>query len=232
MVCSDSLSALQLVKSPTGTCSELVTCIRRLLLDLNRDRIVRLQWVQAHVGIWGNERADAVAKLGHGLDRSARVAVPCTDMLSLLRCKLNLHWELWWLSELAVTGKGGYLASLRTDLSCVPWIGCRSRRVTVVLSRFRLGHVGVGSYLHRFGMADTPACSSCGVDETIEHFFLTCVRYHRERQVLEDTLQVLGVFPITVRVLLGGGNYPNRLQYAIVRATVAFLTQTDRLSTL
>lgn len=119
-------------------------------------------------------------------------------MLGRLSVQLRQHWELKWLTDLAVTGKGSHLASLRSDLSPVPWIACRSRRVTVVLSRLRLGHAGVGSYLYRFGMADTPSCVSCGVDETIEHYFLTCTRYRRERQVLVNALRVLRVTTVTV----------------------------------
>jgi len=232
VVCSDSLSALLLLQSPTGTCSDLVLAIRHLLYGLNFNRSVCLQWVKAHAGIWGNERADIVARLGHGLDRSARMLLPCSDILLSLGRGLLRYWETQWLSDLVGTGTGSHLASLRSNLSPVPWITCRSRRVSVVLSRFRLGHVGVGSYLFRFGMADTPTCVSCGVSETIEHFLLDCARYHPARQTLLATLHVLGVSPVTVRVLLGGGDYPVRLQHQIIRVTVAYLTQTGRLASL
>lgn len=67
-VCSYSLRALQVIISPTGTCSDLVIHAQRILMDLNRERVGRLQWNLAHAEIWRNERADAVVKLGHGLD--------------------------------------------------------------------------------------------------------------------------------------------------------------------
>ncbi|XP_018010512.1 putative neutral sphingomyelinase [Hyalella azteca] len=44
-----------------------------------------LTWVKAHIGIMGNERADAVAKLGHHLDHSALFPLPCSDALAGLR---------------------------------------------------------------------------------------------------------------------------------------------------
>jgi len=232
VVCSDSLSALQLIQSPTGTCHDLVTPIRSLLFLLNLDRTVRLQWVKAHSGIRGNERADAVARSGHELDRSARIHLPCSDIVALLGRHLFRYWERQWRSDVAFSGKGTHLASLRTDLRPVPWVASRSRRESVVLCRLRLGHVGLAAYLHRFSMVDSPKCSFCGVDETLEHYLLVCSRYRRERRMLVAALQVLDVSPVSVKVLLGGGNFRNGLQYAILNQTAAYLKRTGRLSSL
>jgi ribonuclease HI len=63
VICSDSLVAMQLLLSPTNTCSDLVYGIHELLIQLNDSKIMHLQWVKAHIGIIGSERADAVAKL-------------------------------------------------------------------------------------------------------------------------------------------------------------------------
>ena len=229
VLCSDSFVALQLIRSPTGTCSSLVSSIRQLLLRLNSDRRVYLQWVKAHAGIAGNERADAVAKLGHSLDRSALFSLPCSDALVLLRSLVGRFWELHWLSSLVESGKGSHLASVRDRLSPVPWVGGHSRRVAVVLTRLRLGHVGVNSYLFRFGMADSPLCLPCGVEDTIEHFLLVCGRYRQERQVLLTAIRALGVSAASVWVLLGGGTYPGRVQTLIMKLTAGFLTATGRL---
>ena len=232
VICSDSLVALELILSPTGVCHDLVVRIRSLILELNQRRSVSLQWVKAHVGITGNEVADMVAKNGHTLDRSVLLRVPCSDVLALLRSSFRSYWELRWIGSLEETGRGSALASVRTGLSPVPWVSSHSRRVSVVLARFRMGHVGVRFYLHRFGMADSPACLTCGVDDTIEHFLLSCARYRRERLALVAALRPLGVSDMTVRILLGGGSYPARVQSKIIRATADFLTQTGVLSEL
>lgn len=232
VICSDSCVALQMVLHPTDTCFLLVSRIRRLLLALNKDREVHLQWVKAHVGIAGNERADAVAKLGHGLDHTVLLRPHLSDILCVLRVSFFRYWESLWIHELQVTGKGSHLASLRSGLLPVPWVSGHSRRLSVVLARLRLGHVGVGSYLYRFGMADSPMCMTCRVDDTIEHFLLSCSRFCRERQRLLVALQTLGVYPVNVKVLLGGADYSNRLQHLIIRHTAQYLTATGCLSVL
>jgi ribonuclease HI len=232
VIYSDSFVALQLLRSPTDTCRNIVYQIRQLLMGLNERRTVCLQWVKAHSGIVGNERADAVAKMGHTLNRSALFRLSCSDMLALLRTCILRSWELDWVAALAAGGKGQYLALVRRDLSPVPWVASCARRTAVVLTGLRLGHAGVRSYLHRFGMADHPMCLHCGVEDTIEHFLLSCRRFSRERQSLISSARALGILRPSVRVLLGGGNFRRNVQHAIIKATVAYLTQTNRLASL
>ena len=226
MICFDSLVALQLLLSPTGTCCNLVYCIRELLLRLNDSKTVHLQWVKAHSGIAGNERADAAAKLGHHLHHSALFPLPCSDALSMLRSGFLSFWELDWLSAVATDGRGHHLASIRSGLSPVPWIACHSRRISVVLTRLRLGHVGVRSYLRRFGMADTPMCLHCGVEETVEHFLLICALYNRERQVMASSMNALGIPLMSVRVLLGRRQLPQKSS-ALHSASNCYLPHTN-----
>lgn len=232
VICSDSAVALQLIMQPTNTCRAMVYRIRDCLVSLNLTKVVRLQWVKAHAGILGNERADRAAKLGHSLDRSALIPLSYSDVAALLARSLIRHWEVVWLDALASSGRGLHLAAIRSDLSRVPWVACHSRRVAVVLARLRLGHVGVRSYLSRFRMADTPTCLTCGVDDTVDHFLLSCRLFSRERRELTSSLRALGILQVSVRIMLGGGPYPRKIQHNVIKATVQYLRSTGRLTTL
>ena len=63
IVCLDSRAALQTVDAgPAAQTSQLGDAIWRLLMQLaNRGRRLHLQWVPAHCGLPGNERADMLA---------------------------------------------------------------------------------------------------------------------------------------------------------------------------
>jgi hypothetical protein len=235
VICSDFLVVLQLLLSPTNTCSDLVYGIHKLLIWLNDSKIMHLLWVKAHIGIIGNEHADAVTKLGHHLDHSALLTSSCSDALAGLMSHFLCFWELDWVTTAATDGRGHHLASIRFGMSPVPssqWVACRSRCATVVLTCLHLGHVGFHSHLHLFGMADTPMCLHCGVKESIEYFLLSCKLYDCERQVMISSIHALGVPLISVPVLLGGGNYPSRVQHHIVGATTTYLMQIGQLSAM
>jgi ribonuclease HI len=235
VVCSDSRSALLLLQSPRSLhtrCSLVVYRIREMLRRLNADRRVMLQWVKAHAGIRGNELADRAAKLGHELNHSSFHPVEFADRKYWLSRQLLARWQENWHQTVAVSGKGQHLLTIREDLLPVPWIHARSRRVTVVLARLRLGHVGVNEYMHRFSMSDSPLCATCNRNETIEHFMLQCSRYSVGRRKLERTLFGLGIQTLTLRTLLGGGDYSKHIQHLIIKAVTEFLASTGRLGTL
>ena len=104
------------------------------------------------------------------------------------------------------------------------------RQVQTALARLRVGHAGVKAHLHRFNLADTSLCI-CGVNDTIEHFLLQCRRYRRERGELEQQLQKICV-PLTLRNLLGGGDFSDHIQYKIINATAQYLVETKRITNL
>lgn len=75
---SDSRSALSAVRSRFNprSSSYLVLRVKSVLLDMERaGTLTRLVWIPSHVGIRGNERADALAKdaIPHGVDSQLRI---------------------------------------------------------------------------------------------------------------------------------------------------------------
>ena len=82
--------------------SKTVKCMRKALNTLANTNEVVIEWIKAHVGHLGNERADELAKEG------AEVRVPgCEPIHPLSKAITSRHiknsiekkWHLYWLNE-------------------------------------------------------------------------------------------------------------------------------------
>src|SRR5579871_558 len=61
-----------------------------------------------------------------------------------------------------------------------------SRNTAAKVIQLRTGHCGLNSYLHRFGLADSPLCNCRTGHETVEHFLLECLLYREQRTELRN----------------------------------------------
>ena len=93
-----------------------------------------------------------------------------------------------------------------------------SRNTSGKIIQLRTGHCGLNSYLHRFGIAESPACE-CGTgQETVEHFLLECPRYRNQRTEMR---RKAGTGNMRVDVLLGSSK-------AILEFTEKYINDTER----
>lgn len=230
VVLCDSQSALHIIgnsSSPSyrGFSAEIQT----LMYDLCAR--VRLQWVPAHCGILGNEAADRCANLGHSNSVSARTKLHFEELVSLLRASTLTEWRCRWHERVLLSGRGGFLSGILDKPVFRRWFDLPSRRLSCVVSRLRMGHVGVLSHLHRFNLSDTATCAHCSVPETVQHFLLTCTRYSRSRAALRAVVASVGA-DFTLQSLLGCGDFEEHIQRRILRALVSFLSASGRLHSL
>ena len=57
-----------------------------------------------------------------------------------------------------------------------------TREAASRIAQFRLKHIQLNSYLHRFKRTDKASCPACGaIDESIAHYLLQCPNYAHER---------------------------------------------------
>ncbi|GFX84689.1 probable RNA-directed DNA polymerase from transposon X-element [Trichonephila clavipes] len=179
----DSTSALQALSNYNeNNCLRVQNC--RELLGKIKGKIV-FQWVPSHCGLWGNERADFLAKKGTGI-------------LQNFRRDLTLH-----SAKLEI--KRIFRESFRLTASRVardkPWSllckkshGIPSSPRAAAVAKFRLltGHDCLCAHLFRFNLVTSPICVLCdtGQDMTAAHLDecsalndLNCIvkRYWRAR---------------------------------------------------
>ncbi|GFW22446.1 torsin-1B [Trichonephila clavipes] len=162
VILSDSTSALQALSNYNeNNCLRVQNC--RELLGKIKGKIV-FQWVPSHCGLWGNERADFLAKKGTGI-------------LPNFRRDLTLH-----SAKLEI--KRIFRESFRLTASRVardtPWStlckkshGIPSSPRAAAVAKFRLltGHDCLCAHLFRFNLVTSPICVLCdtGQDMTAAH---------------------------------------------------------------
>ena len=112
---------------------------------------------------------------------------------------------------------------LRKTIENTFWLSHESKRIETIVSRLRIGHVGVKNHLSRFNMSDTEKCARCDQPETIEHFLIDCTVYSTQRQKFKSELAELKV-AFTLRNVLCFGNQSTADLQKILGALAEFIS--------
>ena len=106
----------------------------------------------------------------------------------------------------------------------------KPRIVESAITRLRLGHAGLRTYLHKFKISNSDLCE-CGELETINHFLFYCRLHRTYRDELGASLNIYNV-ALTRKNLLGGGKYPVPIQMYIREQIGKYIIRTKKLSSL
>ena len=170
VIFSDSLSSLQAIHS-TKLDVPMIRDIAERCHHLHTvNKIISFCWIPSHVGIRGNERADAAAKTALSLPESD-IKVPHTD----LRQKVNDHFIAKWQNRWN-TIAFNKLQAVKPYIGETKLKNIVNRREEGVLHRARMGHTYLThSYLLRG--EDAPECIPCQSLLTVEHILIHCVDF-------------------------------------------------------
>ena len=137
----------------------------RTLLYLSGNNKVIIQWIPSHIGLFGNDKADSLAKQG-GQMQQPEAPSSYREIRTILRQSFLTDWR-----------ESNRYSPAQDDLHRLDRCG----QSTVF--RLRTGHCGLNKHLHRIGQADTPLCP-CGEEQTVDHILQLCPIYHQLRQDL------------------------------------------------
>ncbi|KPJ04890.1 hypothetical protein RR46_01242 [Papilio xuthus] len=158
---------------------------------------VKFLWTPSHIGVQGNESADQLAKsiVTADTDRITGVAIPHTDLYSILKQQLREEWKMQWNAVLEA-GKGRWYASINSELN-IPWFSRNERyhcrKFYTIMCRLRFGHYRLNAHLSRMKIVASATCSFCHTesDQTAEHIIFDCPAYAIVRLLLiEELMQV------------------------------------------
>jgi hypothetical protein len=107
------------------------------------------------------------------------------------------------------------------------------RRMAVFHSRMRIGCSKLNSDLcNRLHVIESPTCTCpAGVDETAEHFLLSCPKYLAERQIMLNSLAQLNHVNPNLNLLLNGDpTFPLLHNAEIFKVVHSYIAATKRFS--
>ncbi|XP_049272479.1 uncharacterized protein LOC119397303 [Rhipicephalus sanguineus] len=208
-VLCDSKAALQILANhrDTGLTGSLLAAKYRTLAASGAS--VSFHWLPSHVGIAGNEEADALAKAAHqpGTPITRAVAARDYTQARLKKLLVTVHPD----SRVA-SGRGPKL---------LPETGL-TRRDRSALLRLRTGCVCTAAHRHAKGLCASPACSRCGDPETLEHLHCACPGLAQECSRVTTAYRSQGLPASTLEHLL----FPSRPHLPALRSLVEFLDET------
>ena len=193
LILSDSLSSLLALRAFNHV-NPLIQDILRRLTSLERDgKSIRFCWIPSHVGVSGNEHADAAARRAAAAPCTRRLPLPARDFYPAVKSFTLSQWQLMWEAQ-----SNNKLRELKPILKLWPSSYRRKRHEEVTLCRLRIGHVYATHKYLLCGEA-RPECPLCHVPLTVAHVLLRCPRHRSSRR------RHLGYIApdVTLRHLLG-----------------------------
>lgn len=161
---SDSKSAIQAISSlETPISTEIVQCRELIQSLMQNGKIVRLQWIPGHSGIFGNDQADFLAKKGATLFQPTNSNMPYHSKRKYIKRTIRERYQLKSLDKIKT--KRWTIEEL-SNLPDYP------RRIAVASFRLLTGHDCLGEHLHRIGILAQPFCPLCDLMEPMNRAHL------------------------------------------------------------
>ena len=166
IICTDSLSCLMAIKNLKWDHPLLHDIYDTYITSVvHNQKSVMFCWVPSHVGIQGNERVDALAKLALN-EPCTNIKIRYTDLIYYAKFYLRQKWQTFW----------DKLHSVHPELGLWPDSSQERRRDELVLSRLHIRHTYL-THRHLLVGDPPPVCVACQERLSVEHILIHCADY-------------------------------------------------------
>ena len=173
IIWTDSLSSIEAVKTLSIRSRTTKEC-HEALNNLGISNTLELRWIAAHTGLWGNERADELAKLGTTSDTILNCPIPHSYIKKQINDKVSrLNEEEWKHNGPRHTKMilGNKQAKIIRDLNTLK----NNKKDYRTAIQLITGHCGLNKHLYKMKKTDSCECPLCGhEEESVSHFLGQC----------------------------------------------------------
>lgn len=210
IILTDAKSALQALErfpfnSNRNNHPVIIACRDLLYQCCIKNYTVSFAWIPGHSGIFGNAKADSLAKAAVNDGDLVPYKNFCCDLALLPKFQLLNSWTHIWRSSRQT--KGRYYSTIQVDIPPKPWFSNLTfgKAITSTLIRMRLGHACIPLHLARLNLLPSDICE-CGNDVgDFNHIFFACPRNDRSA-FISSLLSIKIPFPTSISILLSNIN--------------------------
>ena len=174
IIWTDSLSSIQALSATTIRSKTTRSCFTSIN-NLGRNNNVELRWIAAHTGLWGNEKADQLAKLGTAEGTPIVCPIPQSYIKNLINQKVRkldrVEWERNGHPHTKLTlGRQPQriIGQLNNSYG-------RNRKMYRIATQLITGHCVLNKHLFTIHRAASKTCPDCNEqEETVSHLLGQC----------------------------------------------------------
>ena len=214
LILTDSLSVVRSLQSLDLNSHYLLQWISKLFFSSPLNKI-KVEWVPSHMGITGNEKADALAKQSLQLPNVNPIPKSCRELKVSNGQSYRDEWQREWSS---LTTK---LIYFKPKLSPTTYAD-KPRNIQLPLTRIRLRTTAL-THGHLFKGLQPKQCDYCQERLTLQHLIIECPAYEDPRRKLTEFCSLNKVNLTITNVT--SHTFPAEL-------LVNFLTETETLKLL